>query len=72
MLLPVLLGQCGRSPLWAAASCGHAEVVRSLVDSGASIDLAEKVGGQGMNQHVSRYKPDTTLRCNFISKGGLS
>ena len=34
----------GRGPLWTASFNGHLEVVKTLIEAGANINQAEKVG----------------------------
>ncbi len=39
--------QDGRTPLWAAASQGHLEVVQLLVEEGAEVDRADNLRRRG-------------------------
>jgi hypothetical protein len=56
-------GQAQYTPLWIASSRGHADVVCSLVEVGASLDTPETVCGEGATQ------PCACVLC--MRQGGL-
>lgn len=44
------------SPLWIAAQEGHALVVKELLASGATVDLARKVGAEVNKHELLRWR----------------